>query len=423
MTRTLDVYLHDQKAGHLIQDEDGGLSFTYADAYLTLADAPAISVAMPLHNAPYADKIAKSYFSGLLPDEQARQRLASALGISEGNTFGLLNIIGGECAGALSLLPEGEMPPEQNQQSLEPLTEKKLAQILDLLRAKPLLGGEEDIRLSLAGAQDKLAVCLADGGIALAKNGRPTTHILKPFIEGLDGTVENEVFCMKLAAKIGLVAPPVTKGSAGETDFILVERYDRIEEETGTILRLHQEDFCQALSVPPELKYEDEGGPGILQSQNLIQKYTRHPAADRLAFQRMVIFHYLIGNADAHAKNYALLYTDGVPDLAPLYDVVCTAAYPRLAKKMALKIGGRGIADTIQLAHWQSIVHDTRAAQRFLSKELQEFATSVRPHADELLKELEADGVAHPVLKRVRAIIETRATHILRILENQKARG
>lgn len=420
MTRALDVYIHDQKAGHLIQDENGGLSFTYADAYLTLTDVPAISVAMPLRNAPYPDKIAKPYFSGLLPDERARQRLASALGISEGNAFGLLEIIGGECAGALSLLPEGEMPPEQNQHTLEPLTEKKLAQILDLLRAKPLLGGEKGVRLSLAGAQDKLAVCLVDGSIALAKDGQPTTHILKPFIEGLDGTVENEVFCMKLAAKIGLAAPPVTKAHAGETDFILVERYDRIEEETGAISRLHQEDFCQALSVPPELKYEDEGGPGISQAQALIQKHTRRPAADSLAFQRRVIFNYLVGNADAHAKNYALLYTDSVPDLAPLYDVVCTAAYPRLAKKMAMKIGGRNVADTIQLAHWQSIVHDTRGAQRLLAKELQELAVTVRSQADDLLVELENDGIVHPILKRVRAIVETRATNILRILENQK---
>ncbi|MEQ9448133.1 MAG: HipA domain-containing protein, partial [Rhodospirillaceae bacterium] len=213
----------------------------------------------------------------------------------------------------------------------EPLNEEQLVKVLDLLRQRPLLGGEEGVRLSLAGAQDKLAVCVQDGQISLPKNGRPTTHILKPFIEGLDGTVENELFCMMLAARMGLEAPSVSKSSAGKTDFILVERYDRHVEKDGSIRKLHQEDFCQALGVPPELKYEEEGGPGVSRSQELIQEWTQRPAANRLTFQRMLIFHYLVGNADAHAKNYALLYRDGTPDLAPLYDVVCTAAYPRLA--------------------------------------------------------------------------------------------
>ena len=157
----------------------------------------------------------------------------------------------------------------------------------------------------------------------MVKDGRPTTHILKRFIVGLDGTVENEIFCMRLTTKIGFATPKVSKSSAGETDFILAERYDRIKDEAGPITRLHQEDLCQAHSIPPELKYEDEGGPpGIAQCQELIQSRTRRLAADRLAFLRMVIFHYLVGNADAHAKNHTLLYSDKVPvpDLAPLYD-------------------------------------------------------------------------------------------------------
>ena len=215
--------------------------------------------------------------------------------------------------------------------------------------------------------------------------------------------------------KAGLAAPSVAKGSAGETDFILVERYDRIKDEDGAITRLHQEDFCQALSVPPELKYEDEGGPGITQCQDVIQQQTKRLAADRLAFQRMVIFHYLVGNADAHAKNYALLYSGKVPDLAPLYDVVCTAAYPRLARKLAMQIGGRAIADTVQLTQWLSLVPGTRAAQRLLQKDLRELAAAMRTHTASLLDELQEQGIVHPVLKQVCAIIEARATHILRI--------
>jgi serine/threonine-protein kinase HipA len=271
--------------------------------------------------------------------------------VSEGNAFGLLEIIGGECAGALSLYPEGEQPPEDDGEGLEPLSEARLVQVLEQLRTRPLLGGEDGVRLSLAGAQDKLAVCLQDETVALARGGRPTTHILKPFITALDGTVENELFCMRLAARMGLPAPEVSMHRAGDIPYLLVERYDRRIGRNGAITRLHQEDFCQALRVPPELKYEEEGGPGTEASLELIASATAKPVADRLAFIRMLIFHYLVGNADAHAKNFALLYTNRTPDLAPLYDVVCTAAYPSLAKKTAMAIGGCSVPDTIQLEH------------------------------------------------------------------------
>ncbi len=419
MTRILDVYLHEIKAGRLTQDEDGTLTFAYQNEYLDDGDRPAISVSMPLREEAYAHKIASSYFSGLLPDERARKRLASALGVSETNAFGLLEIIGGECAGALSLVPEGSPLPAPDEASPKPLTEKRLAEILDLLRSRPLLGGEKDVRLSLAGAQDKLAVRLVDGQVALSKEGQPTTHILKPFIEGLDGTVENEIFCMRLADRVGLSAPKVSRGAAGNVDYFLIERYDRLIGNDGTITRLHQEDFCQALSVPPELKYEEEGGPDIARCQNLIADHTARPAADRLAFLRMVIFHYLVGNADAHAKNYSLLYRENTPDLAPLYDVVCTAAYPNLAKKLAMQVGGRAIADTIQLKHWLTLVPDTRAAQRVLVKDLQEMAESVVTHADDLLAELYDEGLDHAILSHVREIIGTRAKLIERITKDQ----
>jgi serine/threonine-protein kinase HipA len=412
MSRALDVYLRDDKVGRLEQNDSGQLSFVYDPDYCAL-NKVAISVSMPLCEEAYPDPVARPFFSGLLPDERARQRLASALGVSRENAFGLLEIIGGECAGALSLVPEGWDLPAFDTCETEPLNEEQLVKVLDLLRQRPLLGGEAGVRLSLAGAQDKLAVCVQDGQISLPKNGRPTTHILKPFIEGLDGTVENELFCMMLAVRMGLDAPSVSKSSAGKTDFILVERYDRHVEKDGSIRKLHQEDFCQALGVPPELKYEEEGGPGVSRSQELIQEWTQRPAADRLTFQRMLIFHYLVGNADAHAKNYALLYQDGTPDLAPLYDVVCTAAYPRLAKKMAMQIGGRSLPDTILLENWLTLVPATKSAQRLLTRELAKMTSEIGEKADTLLEELGEAGIYHPILKTVRRIIETRAKLLL----------
>ena len=416
MTHLLDVYYREEKAGVLSQEDGGALSFAYDAGYLEGSRSSAISFSMPLQEAAHGDRIVRPFFSGLLPDEGARQRLSGALGISSGNVFGLLEIIGGECAGALSLYPAGEAPLSSDDDGVEFLSTERLEEILGKLRERPLLGGEEGVRLSLAGAQDKLAVCVEGESIGLAKGGRPTTHILKPFIQALDGTVENELFCLRLAARLRLPVPNVEMRH-GAIPFLLVERYDRARHEDGTITRLHQEDFCQALSVPPELKYEAEGGPGTEASLALIGRTTARPAADRLGFIRMLILHYLVGNADAHGKNYALLYSGGIPDLAPLYDVLCTAAYPRLDKKLAMAIGGRAVPDTIQLQQWFTLVPDTRGAQRLLVKDIAELAGRIGGQADELLAEFAEGGISHEILKVIRGVIGTRAAHLLRIIE------
>jgi serine/threonine-protein kinase HipA len=413
----LKVFFNESKAGTLSQDEAGALTFKYDPSYLDNPDSRSVSISMPLQEASYADPVVRPFFSGLLPDEGARQRLAGALGVSAGNAFGLLKVIGGECAGALSLYPDGTLPPSSDDSGLEVLTQLRLEAILGKLRERPLLGGEEGVRLSLAGAQDKLAVCVEGDSIGLAKGGRPTTHILKPVIPGLDGTVENEFFCLRLAARLKLPVATVEIRDKGKIPFLLVERCDRLRQKGGVIKRLHQEDFCQALSVPPELKYEGEGGPGTKRSLDLIERATARPAADRLNFIRALIFHYLVGNADAHAKNYAFLYGGKTPDLAPLYDVVCTAAYPRLAKKQAMALGGRALPDTIQLRHWLTLVPDTRSAQRLLVKDMTELSNRIRAAADKLAVECKEAGIKHEILATVREVIEERAKHLLRITE------
>lgn len=417
MTRVLDVYFRDAKAGVLGRLDDGLLTFAYDGAFLLDQRARAISFSMPLQEEPFDDQVVRPFFSGLLPDEGARQRLAGALGLSAGNAFGLLEVIGGECAGALSLYPTGTAPQPSGQSQAEILTPERLDEIISKLRTRPLLGGDEGVRLSLAGAQDKLAVIVDEASIALAKDGRPTTHILKPAIQALEGTVENEYFCMRLAARLKLPVPHVEIRLSGATAFLLVERYDRTKLADGTIERLHQEDFCQALSVPPELKYEAEGGPGTERSLGLIDKACAKPVADRLQFIRMLIFHYLVGNADAHGKNYALLYGSDTPDLAPIYDVVCTAVYPRLSKRLAMKIGGRDVPDTIQLKHWTTLVPDTMAAHRILVRDLAHMAERIGSEADALASELADEGIKHPILNAIRKVISSRAGLLQRATE------
>jgi serine/threonine-protein kinase HipA len=311
----------------------------------------------------------------------------------------------------LALFPEGHAI-EESESADEFLDNQQLAELLTELRGNPLLGGRGDIRLSLAGAQDKLAIKVINGKIALVKNGDPTTHILKPSIQGLEGTAQNETFCMTLAARVGLSAPDVQYAKAGDTEFILIERFDRKLSQSGTVERLHQEDFCQALSVPPELKYEDEGGPGIADSLTLIQGVVNQPAKDRLAFLRMQIFHYLVGNADAHAKNFALLYSLDTrsPSLAPAYDIVCTASYPELTKRIAMKVGGRNLPDTLHLKHWLSILPDTKASQKLLTKELLSLAQKTLVEAEELQTEAEELGFMHPVVRDILRVIKSRAS-------------
>jgi serine/threonine-protein kinase HipA len=419
MSRDLDVYLYDTLAGALTQDDNGSLSFLYDQNYLGSPDAHQISISMPLMDVLYPDNIARPFFSGLLPDERARRSLANYLGISAGNAFGLLEAIGGECAGALAFYPKGIEPPRPNEEDIDILDDDRLLKILGLLHTRPLMAGEEGIRLSLAGVQDKLAVCLVDNKIALAKGGALTTHILKPIINHLSGTVENEVFCMTLAKRMKLEVPVADIRYAGDTPYYLVERYDRTHTKEGRLVRLHQEDFCQAVSVPPELKYEDEGGPGVGVCLDLLQKYSSQPALDRLTFIRMLIFNYLIGNADAHAKNYAFLYKHGnAPTIAPAYDMLCTAMYPRLSKKLAMKIGNRDIPDTIHLKQWSTLVSEAKTAQRFLESDLKGMASQIGEESDRLIEELVKKGTKVNFLEPIRGVIKTRAKHVLSYWES-----
>jgi serine/threonine-protein kinase HipA len=413
MTRSLDVYLYDRHAGELVQQDDGALTFTYLPDFLSLGDIHQISISLPLVDSPFPDKVTRPFFSGLLPEEMARRKLAKYLGVSEGNPFGLLEVIGGECAGALAFYQKGAAPPEPGNEAFEVLDDARLARIITSLHDRPLLAGEEGIRLSLAGVQDKIAVCLVDDQVALAKGGSVTTHILKPRISAREGTVENELFCMTLAKRMKLNAPKVDIRYVEGIPYYLIERYDRLVAENGRVRRLHQEDFCQALSVPPELKYEDEGGPGVSMCLDLIQRNSAQPAIDRLGFVHMLIFNYLIGNADAHGKNYSFLYREKMPTLGPVYDMLCTAAYPRLTKKMAMKIGQRDIPDTINLQQWNMIVPEAKTAQKNLAKDLKTMAENILIESNKLFDEFLANGVRRDIIIKLNAIIQKRAMHIL----------
>lgn len=421
MKKLLDVYLHETYAGKLYHNDVGRLEFTYDPSYIA-ENKPALSVSLPLQPETFKEKIAKPFFSGLLPDDQARTKIAMCLGISAQNAFALLKAIGGECAGAVSLYPTGGTPPAETSQDMEIVDDVKLNHIFSILAKRPLLAGEDGMRMSLAGAQSKLAIGLHEGRIALIKGTSPTTHILKPIIPDFSTSVYNEFFCMRLAKMIGIEAPNVEIHYVNETPYYIVERYDRIKDNEGKLHRLHQEDFCQALGVIPENKYEREGGPSIIQSMELLKAYSAEPASDQIKFIKRIIFNYIIGNADAHGKNFSLLYQNqrNTPTLSPAYDLLSTTIYPELSLKMAMKIGSKYVPGEVELRHWYRIVMDNAMARKNMSTQLKTIASDCIEKAYELRDILNMQYFNIDAFDKICTIIKSRATLIERAIARNK---
>ena len=376
MARILDVYLKQELVGHLEQDDSGSLGFWYDAVWLASETAAQLSNSLPLRSEPFRRNECRPFFAGLLPEETSRELIAKAFGISDKNDFALLERIGGECAGAVSLMPSGEHPiPEKG--SYREVSLAELAGKIAELPQTPLLAGQEGIRLSLAGAQGKLAVAIFDGKFFLPLDGSPSTHILKPQGPHFGELVENEFFCMRLAALAGLEVADVQIGQAGTTRFLQVLRYDRKPIGDGLLERVHQEDFCQALGIPPELKYQQEGGPNLKKCFELVRAVSSVPGPDILRLFDAVVFNYLIGNNDAHGKNFSFLYEGQGARLAPLYDLVCTQAYPGLAADVAMKIGDERKSDRILAKNWLKFFNDAGVGPAVARKRLETLARNV----------------------------------------------
>jgi serine/threonine-protein kinase HipA len=348
MARTLDVYLKRDLVGRLEQDDAGAMRFAYAAAWLSAKSAVPLSHSLPLRSARFTRKECRPFFAGLLPEENSRKLVAQAFGVSDKNDFAILEKIGGECAGAVSLMPPGALP-----------------------------AGEDGIRLSLAGAQGKLVVAIQKGDFYLPLDGSPSSHILKPKSAHFDGLVENEFFCMRLAATVGLEVAAVEIGTAGDIQFLQEGRFDRTRQPDGQLDRMHQEDFCQALGIPPEIKYQQEGGPSLKTCFELVRSVSAVPGLDILRLFDAVVFNFLIGNSDAHGKNFSFLYYGRHSKLAPLYDLVCTQAFPTLSPEMAMKIGNERKPGRVVPASWQRLFKDAGLGQAPARRRLLELVDRV----------------------------------------------
>ena len=330
--------------------------------------------------------------------------------MSEANDFALLDGLGGDVAGALQLLPVDRPPPSATYVAqMVPMTDSAVVDILKTLPNRPLLAGEEGLRLSLAGAQSKVPVVLVGRAVALPARGQPTTHILKLPIATLTTTTENEAAVMRLARAVGLDVASVEAMVVNDYPFLLIERYDRIVDAGGLIRRLHQEDFCQALGVPPNQKYASEGGPVFRDCFALLRRVSTQPARDVLKLLDAVIFNLIVGNADAHGKNFSILYAPTGPRLAPLYDLLATVVYSRFATNSAMKIGRAATLTDLDDTNWVRFAGDIGIGLPFIRRRAAGLCEHVRALAPSVCATTHKPGLDENALASLGAEIVKRA--------------
>jgi serine/threonine-protein kinase HipA len=397
----LGVYLHERLAGVLSLKDNGNLRFRYDKAYLE-TQGPALSLSLPLQEESFPHRACLAFFGNLLPEEDVRAQVALAVGISAANDYRLLERFGGDVAGAVTLLPGDGDERDAEPDSLELLSAERLDKVLTELPQRPLAADASgEVRLSLAGAQSKLPVVETTGGFALPHgSGHPTTHILKPEPARFPGLVANEFFCMRLAAEAGLQVAAVDRAeTTSGLPFLIVTRYDR-DLTHEPIRRLHQEDVCQALGKLYIEKYQQEGGPSVGETMQLIDDASSVPARDRQQFWLALVFNVLIGNCDAHGKNYSLLYDSPAPSLAPLYDLLATAVYD-LTTRLAMSIDGATHLERVEAPAWERLAGEVGFAPRFLTQRVEPFVDRVLEAAEDLASQ---DQHSDPIAEIVAGI-------------------
>jgi serine/threonine-protein kinase HipA len=328
----LRVLLNNRPVGRLNKAATGAIDFLYEPAWLEWEHAMPVSLSLPLREDAYRGAAVTAVFDNLLPDSDAlRRRVAEKVGAGGTDFYSLLEAIGRDCVGGLQFIGPDEASYESDRAAImgETVTDSAIEKLLQGLSKAPLgLSRDEDFRISLAGAQEKTALLRHKGRWWKPLGTTPTTHILKKQIgrlpDGIDlsNSVENEFYCMKLAEAFGL---PVNKAEIhdfNETRALVIERFDRRWTTDKRLLRVPQEDFCQALSVPPTRKYQSEDGPGLVKILDVL-KGSDNPAADRQTVFKAQMFFWLIGATDGHAKNFSIfLGPGGSYRLTPLYDVL-----------------------------------------------------------------------------------------------------
>jgi serine/threonine-protein kinase HipA len=405
----LVTLLGDDVIGAVKRDRNGRVTFVYDEGYRRKRDAVPLSLSMPLAAAEHPHATVNAFLWGLLPDNE---RVLDAWGkrfhVSARNAFALLTHVGEDCAGAVRFAtPDraAQLAREANGE-VEWLDEKGIGNRLRALREDVAAwrSPTDTGQFSLAGAQPKTALLFDRRRWGVPSGRIPTTHILKPGVPGLGGHAENEHFCLALAAELGLpVATSRIEHFDGEVA-IVVERYDRLRDGKR-IVRVHQEDVCQALAVHPEHKYENDGGPGARAVTTLLRNNSRAPVEDVETFVQALAFNWLIAATDGHAKNYSVLVgAASKVRLAPLYDIASALPYhdTELRKlKLAMKIGGKYRIREIGLHEWRRLAADLGFDEDHLVSRVREMAARIPDLSTALLSHVRGDGLTHAALARL----------------------
>ena len=424
MTERLIAVANGEVMGHVTRHGGGRLAFSYDEAWRQTWDAYPLSLSMPLAGAEYGHDVTEPWLWGLLPDnENVLARWARRFHVSARSAFSLLRATGEDCPGGVQFAaPDrvnrllGARPPE-----VDWLTEEQVGARLDALNEDGSvwrLPGDAG-RFSLAGAQAKTALFFVDGRWGVPRGRTPTTHILKPPIPGFPGHCENEHLCLALARAVGIPAARSSVRRFGDEPALVVERYDRVSTADGMV-RVHQEDLCQVLGLPPTAKYESDGGPGCGRMVDAIRTYSRRPGSDLRTFVRALALNWIIGGTDAHAKNFSLLIgAGGKASLAPLYDVASVLPYPghyepRL--KLAAKIGGEARLGYIQVRHWTRFADEVGLPAADVLALCETVAVDVADRLHGIVSTARAEGLEHAILGRLEERIGARAAACRRTL-------
>ena len=412
----LPVYFEQRVVGAIDVDKSGP-GFTYDEGWTRLRGAFPISTRMPLTGDRVGPDIFLPWAANLLPENEQLRTLGQLLGMSRSDVIGLLSAIGGDTAGALSIGQPGRTSSVQWRPVATP---DELEAILDDLPNKPFLVGEEGVSMSLAGAQSKLAVAVDESGrICIPMNGSPSTHILKPDSPRLPGGVQNEAFCLTLARRLKIPAPHVATGRAGKRTFLLVKRYDRTDVD-GRWRRLHQEDYCQALGLPPSAKYEANQtgirGPTLKDMFDLTRRHL--PATEIIRLLDLIVLNVLCCNTDAHAKNYSIMIRGNGASLAPIYDIMCGEVWGNVTKNLAQAVAGKSRGNDLNGRDWQRFARECGLNPRQVLDLVGTLAKSAIAEAEAAASEVAAmPAGSHEILELTRHAVERRAGQLLAQLQ------
>lgn len=412
----LNVWYETKLVGQLRRDEIGKIGFRYNDDWLH--NGFPISQQLPLSVEDYypAESKAHKFFANLLPEANARLHIVRDFKIADSD-FELLKTIGGECAGALSILPIGYDP-------IAKVHYKKLSEenLLKLVIRKgniaSFVSEKNRPRLSLAGAQDKCPVLYDENTYFLPQDAAPSSHIIKFELNDYQNIPAYEYFLTQLANAIHL---PTVKSELKHIKghyFLLINRYDRIVISDNKIQRLHQEDLCQALGFGHEQKYQQHGGPSFYDCYNLIQNVSYNPIIDAENLIKWQIFNCLAGNSDGHAKNLSLVYTNqNEIRLAPFYDLVCTRAIERIDSSLAFSIGDEFDPNIVvtNINHWENFSRQCGVRFKYLLDMVFDIAETLLNHLELAQEQFEKENGAYPALERVKKIVNKQCKKVLKL--------